>query len=74
MERPLSKWQTITSLGDVDGNGVLNAEDEALLRILRRKNSVDPTPQQLVAGDLNGDGRIGRQDLVLLKRLLRGLD
>ena len=60
--------------GDVDGNGVLNAEDEALLRILRRKNSVDPTPQQLVAGDLNGDGRIGRQDLVLLKRLLRGLD
>jgi hypothetical protein len=41
---------------------------------LSKKKAPEPTAAQLAAGDLNGDGRISQKDVVLLKRLLRGLD
>jgi hypothetical protein len=60
--------------GDVDGSGVLDDDDAALLKQLSKKKAPEPTAAQLAAGDLNGDGRISQKDVVLLKRLLRGLD
>lgn len=60
--------------GDMNGDGILNKDDEDLIKYFMKPKSPTPSPEQLQAGDLNGDGEINPQDLVLFKRLLRGLD
>lgn len=60
-------------LGDLDGDGDLDQDDKAILIELMKKNSRQPTADELRAGDLNGDGVITPKDLVLFVRLINGL-
>jgi len=59
--------------GDLDGDGLVGMADFARLRDLLKPSSDPPTPEELLAGDLNGDGRLTHKDLVLLLRLILGL-
>lgn len=59
--------------GDLTGDGIVDGDDEDLLKDLLKKNSRPPTAEELAAGDLNGDGELDNGDRVLLKRLLDGL-
>lgn len=60
-------------LGDINGDGVVDANDETALLAHTRNNAPPPGEEALLAGDLNGDGELSVPDLILLKRLLRGL-
>lgn len=60
--------------GDMDGDGVLDHDDKKIIVDLMRKNSREPTAQELRAGDLNGDGDITPQDLVIFIRLQQGYE
>lgn len=59
--------------GDLDGNGSVTNADKNLLKDLIKPKSRQPTANELMAGDLNGDGKLDEKDLVLLMRLLNGL-
>ena len=48
-------------------------DDKNLLKDLIKPKSRQPTADELMAGDLNGDGKLDEKDLVLLLRLLDGL-
>ncbi len=59
-------------LGDVNGNGTVDAADAALaLEIATRK--VTPDECQMIAGEVSGDGRILANDAALILRLASGL-
>lgn len=60
-------------LGDVSGDGVLDMDDHHHLMGLLKKNSLPPTPEELYAGDLNGNGELDHGDIPLLNRLIQGL-
>lgn len=59
--------------GDVDGNGVVDAED-AFLALRYSVNLVDLDDDQIRLADLNGDGRVSASDSVLILRRSLGLD
>ena len=44
--------------------------DKDLLKDLIKPNSRPPTAEELMAGDLNGDGTLNVKDLVLMVQLL----
>ena len=56
-------------LGDINGDGVVNAIDYNILKryILRTTN---PPAEQIQRMDINGDGRIVAQDYTVLKRIV----
>ena len=61
------------SEGDLDGDGDIDKDDQALLNDLIKLNARPPTADELTAGDLNADGVLDQEDFVLLKRLMKGL-
>ena len=58
--------------GDLSGDGIVDDDDEDLLKFLLHKNARQPTPEELSAGDLNGNGELDNGDRTLLKRLIEG--
>ena len=60
-------------LGDVNGDGLLSMDDHHRLMDLLKKNSPPPTPEELYAGDINGNGELDQGDIPLLNRLIHGL-
>lgn len=57
--------------GDLDADGDADADDYGILKSFLSIFSPPPTPAQLEAGDLNGDGYITIHDLILHKQLTR---
>ncbi len=57
--------------GDVNGDGVPNAQDLNALKALLKPGAA-PTADQLSAGDMNGDAELATDDLVLLMRYIDG--
>ncbi len=53
------------TLGDLNGDGVINAADAALALQIA-VGIVDPTPEQLSAGDVNGDGIVTAADAAMI--------
>jgi hypothetical protein len=64
---------TTYQAGDLTGDGAVTAADDTLLQILIKPKARTPTANELRAGDLNGNGHLDYQDLILLKRLIAGL-
>ena len=60
--------------GDVTGDGLLTADDQALLEALSKPGAPEPSAGELCAGDLNGDGKLSNRDLLFLGRLLEQLE
>jgi hypothetical protein len=60
--------------GDLTGDGLVTTADKDLLKDLIKPKSRAPTADELMAGDLNADGKLDEKDLVLLLRLLNGLN
>ena len=60
------------SQGDVSGDGVLNMDDVHHLKWLMKKKTRDPTPEEISAGDMNGNGELDHRDISLLLRLVHG--
>jgi hypothetical protein len=58
--------------GDLDGDGVVSNDDKDLLKDLTKPKSRPPTAEELMAGDLNGDGKLDVKDFVLLVQMLNG--
>ena len=60
--------------GDIDGNGTVDAADYAALKLYIVGRNVEAFVPE--AADLNGDGKVNAQDLVLLADMLNdgGLD
>lgn len=58
-------------VGDINGDGKLNAKDSALIRKYIT-GSLTPTPAQMKLIDINSDGKINAKDSSLLKRLIVG--
>jgi len=58
--------------GDLSGNGVLNMDDHHHFLWLLKKNTRDPTPEEISAGDMNGNGELDHRDISLLLRLING--
>lgn len=56
--------------GDVNTDGKVNAYDMALMRMAVTMPEVLDTPEQVAAGDMNGDGSTGVADLIALQRFL----
>jgi len=56
--------------GDVNGDGVLTMDDHKHLMWLLKKGTRDPTPEEISAGDLNGNGELDHRDIPLLLRLI----
>lgn len=70
-EHPILMWQVSedeTILGDVDGNGKVNALDAAMI-YKYVKNNTTLTQEQLAACDMNGDGKVNAMDGALLYKL-----
>lgn len=67
-----SELDTVATLGDLNGDGVIEDADIDRLSELILQSGVSPTPAELDAGDLNTDGLLDQSDLVLLRRELAG--
>ncbi len=63
---------TLSVLGDLTGDGVIDDADADRLGDLLKDKDASPTAAELEAGDLNGDGRLDQGDLVMLRRELAG--
>ncbi|MEP4076254.1 FG-GAP-like repeat-containing protein [Haloferula sp.] len=61
-------------LGDVTGNGWVNAQDRELFKTFLGPDPATPTEDEMVAADTNGDGRITARDLLGISRIILGLD
>lgn len=59
-------------LGDVDGDGDLDMDDHHFMMWLLRKDTREPTPREICAGDMNGDGGITHKDIPLHLALIQG--
>lgn len=59
-------------LGDVNGDGLVDMDDHQFLMWLLKKDTREPTPQELYAGDMNGDGELSQRDIPLHLRLIHG--
>jgi hypothetical protein len=62
-----------SQLGDVDGNGLVDSNDAASLLEIITSEKPAPSDVQMQAADLNADGVLDQQDMVLMRRLLDGL-
>lgn len=60
------------SLGDVNGDGVVNMNDHSKLMLLLKSDAAPPTHAESYAGDINGDGMLTYEDIPLLLRLIHG--
>jgi hypothetical protein len=58
-------------LGDVDGDGDVDAEDLRLLAKLKNATGRKHTANQLKAGDFNGNGKLDNADYQSLRKLLK---
>ena len=59
------------SVGDVNGDGKVNAQDYVLIkRILM--GTYKPTDEELRRCDVNGDGKVSASDYIMLKRKIMG--
>ena len=70
-----SAWRTVSGLGDVNGDGLINLADAASLLSLAAGMS-PATDRQAVAGDVSppgGDNALGMGDVVILARRAAGL-
>ncbi|MBQ8974906.1 MAG: dockerin type I repeat-containing protein, partial [Oscillospiraceae bacterium] len=56
------------ALGDVNGDGTVDANDVILLRQYISKNDVGYI--DLVAADVNGDGVVNSKDVILLRQYI----
>ncbi len=56
--------------GDVNGDGVIDMDDHNHLMWLLKKNTRDPLPQEISAGDMNGNGQLDHKDIPLLLGLI----
>jgi len=59
-------------LGDVTGDGDVTIEDAIVAQQIAN-GEIEPTPLQLLAGDINGDGVIDSADVTLILRIVLGL-
>ena len=59
------------SLGDIDGNGVINGLDYLFLKRYCL-DTFSLRPEQLAAADVNGDGKVNALDYMMLKRHVLG--
>lgn len=62
------------SLGDVNGDGVLNKADLQELSRLKNGNGLNPTAEEVKAGDFNGNGRLDNADHQALRKLLKSIN
>lgn len=62
------------SLGDVNGDGVLNKADLQELSRLKNGNGLNPTAEEIKAGDFNGNGRLDNADHQALRKLLKSIN
>ena len=53
------------TLGDLNGNGVVQAAD-AYIALQIASGQITPTPEQLQAGDINGDGMVDAADATMI--------
>ena len=58
----------VTSMATVSSRNA----DKDLLKELTKPKSRPPTAEELMAGDLNGDGKLDVKDFVLLVQMLNG--
>ena len=64
----LFEVESLSILGDVNGDGEVDAAD-ALLALRIATKQIDSTPLQLSAGDVNNDGEIDASDVTLILRI-----
>jgi hypothetical protein len=68
-----AEYQLAIGVGDVNGDGNVDAIDYALLKIYLENPPYDfPVDDDMWAGDLNGDGSIDAIDLFLMKQFING--
>lgn len=60
-------------LGDIDGDGIVTVTDFKLLNLYLNDSSLHPlTEKQLLAADVNQDGKVDVFDSVLIRRMISG--
>lgn len=60
-------------LGDIDGDGIVTVTDLNLLRLYNHNSSLYPlTEKQLLAADVNQDGKVDTFDLGLMMNMISG--
>ncbi len=60
-------------LGDIDGDGIVTVTDLKLLKLYLNNSSLHPlTEKQLLAADVNQDGKVDAFDLTLIRRVISG--
>jgi C1A family cysteine protease/N-acetylneuraminic acid mutarotase len=68
-----AEYELAIRVGDVNGDGNVDAVDYALLKIYLENPPYDfPVDDDMWAGDLNGDGSIDAIDLFLMKQFIDG--
>ena len=70
---PILAWQateTVT-LGDLDGDGIVNSTDAATLYRLINSGA-EMTEEQRTAADVNGDGDVNSTDAAIIYRVANG--
>ena len=72
LEAPTSSEMDLSLLGDMDGNGEFDLEDAfAIAQIAYGQRQA--TPEELVRADLNRDGAVDRDDVMLAAMLYSGV-
>ena len=60
-------------LGDIDGDGIVTVTDLKLLNLYLNSSSLHPlTEKQLLAADVNQDGKVDTFDVALIRRMISG--
>lgn len=70
---PVSGSLTIAEQGDIDDDGHISVTDLLRLVAFMNGSGAPPTPEELWAGDLNGDGDITQADIQIMITLVLNL-
>lgn len=60
-------------LGDINGDGIVNVNGDFALAMKIAVGQRGPTSDELMAGDIDGDGLITKADATLIKRIIQNL-